>query len=137
MVKLIEEFRRGWHGISQPTPIFNVGFAAACLALSTAARWGFALIRPDVFFTPYIPAVFFATALGGARIRIMTALASGALGLAVNFSNCMADSARFALLVIFWAVCRLTIWVVEHYRSIASNQRRIEKRLIQEEEYRK
>ena len=34
-------------------------------------------------------------------------------------------------------VCGLTIWGVEHYRSIASQQREISKRLIREEEYRK
>jgi hypothetical protein len=62
MKKLIDEFRRGWQGISQPSPLFSAGFAICCLALATAARWGLALIRPDVFFTPYLPAVFFATA---------------------------------------------------------------------------
>ena len=40
-------------------------------------------------------------------------------------------------LVIYLIVCGLTIWGVEHYRSIASQQREISKRLIQEEEYRK
>jgi two-component sensor histidine kinase len=137
MAKLIDEFRRGWLGISQPSPLFGVGFAAACIVLATAARWLLSLIRPDVFFTPYIPAVFFATAFGGARIGIVTALASGALGVSVNFGDTRADSARFALLVIFWAVGGLTIWGVQHYRSIASDQRAISKRLIQEEEYRK
>ena len=34
-------------------------------------------------------------------------------------------------------MCGLTIWGVEHYRSIASQQREISKRLIREEEYRK
>jgi two-component sensor histidine kinase len=137
MTKMIDEFRRGWLGISQPSPLFSLGFAAACVALATATRWLLSLIRPDVFFTPYIPAVFFATAFGGTRIGIVTALASGALGVAVNFGDTTADSARFALLVISWAVCGLTIWGVEHYRSIVSDQREISKRLIQEEEYRK
>src|ERR1700730_3167937 len=127
MVKLIEEFRRGWHGISQPTPIFNVGFAAACLALSTAARWCFALIRPDIFFTPYIPAVFFASALGGLRAGIATAVAGGALGILVDFGDSRADPARIALLAVYLAVCALTIWGVEHYRAILSQQRRIAK----------
>jgi two-component sensor histidine kinase len=137
MVKLIDEFRRGWRGISQPSPLFGIGFAVSCLALSTAARWCLALIRPDVFFTPYIPAVFFATAFGGVRVGIVTALAGGALGTAVNFSNAEADVARLALMAIYLIVCGLTIWGIEHYRSIASNQRDIAKRLIQEEEYRK
>jgi two-component sensor histidine kinase len=137
MVKLIDEFRRGWYGISQPSPLFSIGFAVSCLALSTAARWCLALIRPDVFFTPYIPAVFFATAFGGVRIGVVTALAGGALGAAVNFSNGEADVARLALMAIYLMVCGLTIWGIEHYRSLALNQRQIAKRLIQEEEYRK
>ena len=51
-MKLFDEFRRGWQGISQPSPLFGIGFAASCLALGTAARWGFSLIRPDIYFTP-------------------------------------------------------------------------------------
>ncbi|MBN8992263.1 MAG: sensor histidine kinase [Rhizobiales bacterium] len=137
MTKLIDEFRHGWQGISQPSPLFSMGFAICCLGLATGARWGLAQIRPDVFFTPYFPAVFFATAFGGLRIGIATALAGGVLGVAVNFSNAVADSARLALLLMFWAVCGLTIWGVEHYRTIVAQQRLIAKRLIEEEEYRK
>jgi two-component sensor histidine kinase len=137
MMKLIDEFRRGWQGISQPSALFGAGFAGCCLALATAARWGLAQIRPDVFFTPYIPAVFFATAFGGFRIGIATALASGALGVGVNFSAAEVDTARFALLLIFWAVCGITVWGVEHYRTMVAQQRQIAKRLIEEEEYRK
>jgi two-component sensor histidine kinase len=137
MAKLIDQFRLAWQGIAQPSPLFIAGFAAFCLALSTAARWCLAMIRPDVFFTPYFPAVFFATAFGGLRIGVVTALASGALGVTVNFSDTTADSARIALLLIFWTVCGLTIWGVEHYRSIVAQQRQIAKHLISEEEYRK
>ncbi|SIO11398.1 Two-component sensor histidine kinase, contains HisKA and HATPase domains [Bradyrhizobium erythrophlei] len=137
MMKLIDEFRRGWQGISQPSALFGAGFAGCCLALATAARWGLAQIRPDVFFTPYIPAVFFATAFGGFRIGIATALASGALGVSVNFGAAEVDTARFALLLIFWAVCGITVWGVEHYRTMVAQQRQIAKRLIEEEEYRK
>jgi two-component sensor histidine kinase len=136
-MKLIDEFRRGWQGLSQPTASFSAGFAIACLALATVARWGLAQIRPDVFFTPYFPAVFFATAFGGFRIGILTAIAAGALGVTVNFGDAAVDPARFALLVIFWLVSALTIWGVEHYRTIGAQQRKIAKRLIQEEEYRK
>jgi two-component sensor histidine kinase len=137
MRKLIDEFRRGWQGISQPSPLFSTGFAVFCLALATVARWGLAQLRPDVFFTPYFPAVFFATAVGGSRIGVGAAIASGMLGVIINFSGALADSARFALLLIFWAVCGLTIWGVEHYRTIVAQQRDISKRLIEEEEYRK
>jgi two-component sensor histidine kinase len=137
MTKLIDEFRRGWQGISQPSPLFSAGFAVFCLALATVARWGLAQLRPDVFFTPYFPAVFFATAVGGSRAGIGAAVASGMLGVIINFSGTLADTARFALLLIFWAVCGLTIWGVEHYRTIVAQQREISKRLIEEEEYRK
>lgn len=137
MVKLIEEFRRGWQGISQPSPLFSIGFAVACIGSSTLVRWCLSLIRPDVFFTPYFPAVFFATAFGGVRIGVSTALAGGALGLAVNFGASPVDSARLALFLIYLAVCGLTIWGVEHYRSIVARQRKISERLIHEEKYRK
>jgi two-component sensor histidine kinase len=137
MTKLIDEFRRGWQGISQPSPLFATGFAVFCLALATTVRWGLAQIRPDVFFTPYFPAVFFATAVGGMRVGIGTAVAAGVLGVILNFSSAVADSARFALLLMFWAVCGLTIWGVEHYRTIVAQQREISRRLIEEEEYRK
>jgi two-component sensor histidine kinase len=137
MANLIDEFRRGWRGISQPELPFSIGFAILCLALATVGRWGLAVIRPDVFFTPYFPAVVFATVFGGIRIGVLTAIAAGALGVTVNFGDTTADSARVMLLVIFWAVCAVAIWGVEHYRSIAAQQQAISKRLIQEEEYRK
>ena len=137
MAKWIDEFRLGWRGISQPSPLFSIGFAVSCLALSTAARWGLSLIRPDIFFTPYFPAVVFATAFGGYRVGAVTALAGGALGMSVNFSAGTADLARLALMLVYLLVCGLTRWGVEHYRSIASQQREISGRLIREEEYRK
>jgi two-component sensor histidine kinase len=137
MAKLIDELRRGWQGTSQPSALFSIGFAVSCLAVATAARWSLSLIRPDIFFTPYIPAVFFATAFGGLRIGIVTALAGCALGVTVNFGDTLADFARLALMLLYLMVCGLTIWGIEHYRSIASQQRQIAKRLAQEEEYRK
>jgi two-component sensor histidine kinase len=114
-----------------------MGFAACCIALATLVRWCLALIRPDVFFTPYFPAVFFATAFGGFRIGILTAVVGGLLGVTVNFSDASTDFARFALLLIFEAVCGLTIWGVEHYRTVAAQQRKIARRLTEEETYRK
>src|SRR5262249_7088086 len=88
-------------------------------------------------FTPYIPAVFFATAVGGLRVGLLTAFAGGMLGVTLNFGPGTADFARVALLVIFWLVCGLTILGIEHYRAIAAQQHQISQRLIQEEEYRK
>jgi len=137
MSKLIDEFRRGWQGISRPPLALSLGFATLCLAASSLARFGLSTIRPDLFFTPYIPAVFFATAVGGLWIGIATALAGGVLGLTLNFGDSGVDSARLALLFIFWLICAFTIWGIDHYRAIAAQQRQISKRLIQEEEYRK
>ena len=137
MAKLIDEFRRGWQGTSLPSPLFSIGFAACCIVLSSIARGVLSLIRPDVFFTPYFPAVLFATAFGGFRIGILTALIGGMLGLTLNFGDGSVDFARLALLLIFLVVSGLTIWGVEHYRSVAAQQRKIAKRLIEEEEYRK
>jgi two-component sensor histidine kinase len=137
MAKWIDEFRRSWQGFSQPSPLFSIGFAACCLVLATLARWCLALLRPDVFFTPYFPAVFFAAAFGGLRIGIATALIGGTLGIALNFNGTSIDSARIVLFVIFLLVCSLTLWGIEHYRVVAIRQRDIAKRLIQEEEYRK
>src|SRR5256885_14078472 len=100
MVKWIDELRRGWHGTSQPSTLFKIGFALSCLAMATAARWCLALIRPDVFFTPYFPAVFFATAFGGLRVGIATALAGGAVGVAVYFGGGAGEFGKLALAVI-------------------------------------
>src|SRR3977135_2088148 len=128
MVKLIDEFRRGWQGTSQPSPLFSIGFAVSCLALATAARWCLSLIRPDVFFTPYYPAVFFATAFGGFRIGILTALVAAIFGLLMCVDGGSVDFSRLALLVIFLILSSLTIWGAEHYRSVAAQQREIAKR---------
>ncbi len=137
MSKLVDEFRRGWLGISRPPVALSLGFAALCLAASSIARFGLSLIRPDIFFTPYVPAVFFATAIGGLQVGLLTAFAGGVLGVSLDFGGGPVDPARIALLAIFWLVCAFTIWGIEHYRAIAAQQRQISKRLIQEEEYRK
>jgi two-component sensor histidine kinase len=136
--RLVDEFRQGWQGVSRPSLLFSVGFSVGCLALSTTARWLLAALRPDVYFTPYFPAVFFATALAGYRTGIVTALVGGGLGVAMNFGDVPSHFfPRLVLLLIYAIVCGLTIWGVEHYRLVASNQREIARRLIREEEYRK
>src|ERR1700759_1742575 len=72
MTRLFDEFRNSWQGISRPSLLFSAGFSVACIAVSTAARWFLSTLRPDVYFTPYFPAVFFATAIGGYRIGTVT-----------------------------------------------------------------
>src|SRR3978361_1534598 len=122
MVKLTDEFRSSWQGLSQPSRRFSAVVAVSGLALSTAARWIVAMIRPDIFFTPYIPAVILATAIGGLRVGTATALAGGALGVLVNFGPREPDSSRLALLLIYLVVCGLTICGIGHYREITSQQ---------------
>jgi two-component sensor histidine kinase len=115
----------------------GVGFAAFCVALATAARWGLSLIRPELAFAPYFPAVLFATAFGGFRIGLATAAMGGLLGIVMTFGEASADSTKAALLLIYVAVCGLIMWGAGHYRSIASHQREISRRLTEEETYRK
>jgi two-component sensor histidine kinase len=137
MVKWADELRRGWWGTSQPSPLFSAGFAACCIALATLARWGLSQIRPDVPFTPYLPAVFFATAFSGFRTGIATAVVGGVLAETVDFGGAPDGLPRMALLTIYMVVAGLTIWGVQHYRTIVAHHREISKRLIEEEEYRK
>jgi two-component sensor histidine kinase len=137
MAKLIDEFRKAWQGEATPSLGLSVAFAVACLLAATLARWGLAHVRPDIYFTPYFPAVLFAAAVGGLRIGVATALVGGVLGVIVNFGDAFADRARFVLLTLYWGVSALTIWGVEHYRTMLAEQRRISRRLIEEEEYRK
>lgn len=65
MGKLIDEFRKGWQGAAPPSLGLSISFAIVCLLAATLVRWGLAQVRPDIYFTPYFPAVFFAAALGG------------------------------------------------------------------------
>src|ERR1044072_9292596 len=101
MARWADEFRRGWQGISQPSLLLCLGFAAFCLAVATAARWGLSLIRPDHAIAPDFPAVLFATAFGGFRIGVVTAAVGGLLGAAVAFGEAPAESARSVLLLIY------------------------------------
>jgi two-component sensor histidine kinase len=137
MGKWAEEFRRGWQGNSQPSLLLGLGFAAFCLALATAARWGLSLIRSELAFAPYFPAVLFATAFGGFRIGLATMAAGGLLGIVVAFGEQPPDATRIALLLIYVLVSALIIWGADHYRSIASHHREISRRLTEEETYRK
>src|SRR5712671_7917435 len=137
MARWTDEFRRGWYGISQPSLLLGASFAVLCLALATAARWSLSLIRPELAFTLYFPAVLFATAFGGFRIGLATAVAGGVLGTVLAFGEPPADSAKVVLLLIYVAVSGLIIWGSQHYRSIASHHRQISKRLTEEETYRK
>src|SRR5260221_12902521 len=121
MVKLIDEFRRGWQGTSEPSPLFSIGFAASCLALATAARWGLSLIRPDVFFIPYFPAVFFVTAFSGYRLGVGSRSLGSAAGVKVHFREAPTAFAKQRSLSIHAAQISLT-------RSGGGQYRRVDRR---------
>jgi len=137
MASWADEFRQGWRGISQPSLLLGAGFAVLCLALATAARWSLSLIRPELAFSLYFPAVLFATAFGafphwpchrGRRRRARHR--PGIRGVSGRFC-------KMVLLLIYVVVSGLIIWGTQHYRSIASHHRQISKRLTEEETYRK
>ncbi|MGJ4880622.1 sensor histidine kinase [Bradyrhizobium sp. HKCCYLRH1073] len=137
MTRLIDDIKRIWRGEQQPSLTWSCMFAAMCLLAATAIRYGMAHLRPDVFFTPYLPAVFFATAMGGSGVGLATAIAGAALGLTLDFGGGPADGARLALMAMYMVVALLVIWGVDHYRRLAAKQREIARRLTQEEQYRK
>ncbi|MGY2931562.1 uncharacterized protein involved in response to NO [Bradyrhizobium sp. GM6.1] len=89
MGKLIDEFRKGWQGVAPPSLGLSLAFAVACLLVATLARWALAHVRPDVYFTPYFPAVFFAAAFGGFRIGIITALSGRRARRRREFRRCL------------------------------------------------
>ncbi|WP_257167979.1 sensor histidine kinase [Bradyrhizobium sp. SRS-191] len=137
MTRLIDDIKRVWRGEQQPSLTWSCLFAAICLIAATAIRYGMAHLRPDVFFTPYMPAVFFATAMGGSGVGLATAILGAALGLTLDFGGGPADGARLALMTMYLTVAGLVIWGVNHYRSLAGKQREIARRLTEEEQYRK
>ncbi len=138
MVKLIDEFRRGWQGISQPSPLFSIGFAASLpCAVDRGAVGSFADPAGRVLHP-----VFSGRVLCHRVRRLPDRNRDGACRRARSASPSISATRRpisqgWRCWSIYLIVCGLTIWGIEHYRSIASQQREISKRLIQEEEYRK
>lgn len=137
MKRLIDDIKRTWRGELQPPLAWSCMFAATCLLVATVARFGMAYLRPDVFFTPYIPAVFFATAMGGSTVGLVTAVVGAALGMTLDFGGGPVDLARVALMTMYLTVAALVVWGVNHYRSLGAKQREIARRLTEEEQYRK
>ncbi|MGJ5175308.1 sensor histidine kinase [Bradyrhizobium oligotrophicum] len=137
MTRLIDDIDRIWRGELQPSLAWSCIFATMCLLVTTAVRYGMAQLRPDVFFTPYTAAVFFATAMSGSAIGLATAILGAALGLMIDFGGGPVDGARLTLMLMYLAVSALVIWGVDHYRCLAGKQRAVARRLIEEEQYRK
>ncbi|WP_315831033.1 sensor histidine kinase [Bradyrhizobium prioriisuperbiae] len=136
-MKWVDELLGSWRGTAEPSAPLIWGFAAACLAASTLIRWGISSLRPDITFTPYFPAVLFATLLGGFRAGVATTIAGACLGYIVHFGDAPSGGAKVALLLIYAAVCALIIWALTHYRTVVGHYRQIADKLATEESYRK
>lgn len=136
MMKWTEEFRRGWQGISEPPLALRFALVVVCLTASTAFRFGISLLRPDVPYSPYLPAVFVAAAVGGTRAGIATAVGGAALGLILDFGEAPHRLAAAAIVAVYLVIAALVIWGVRHYRSLVRHHRELTDRLIGEERYR-
>jgi two-component sensor histidine kinase len=130
------QFRQVWRGEGEADPVIRAGFAAVCLALATAARWGISQIRADIPFSFYFPAVLLTTVFGGVWAGVSTALIGALLSYAFDFAGAPTGSAWSALLAVYVVVCGLTIWAAQHYRSIALYYRNLSDQLRREEAYR-
>lgn len=85
MSKWLTEFRGGWRGTSDPSPVLGAGFALVCLLGGIGLRWIVALFRPDPPFSLYVAALIFASVFGGPRVGVATLFAGGLLGFLLNF----------------------------------------------------
>jgi two-component sensor histidine kinase len=133
----LQQFKQVWTGQREAPAGASYGFAIGCLALATAARWGISHIRADVPFSVYLPAVLLTTAFGGVRVGVWTSIFGAVLGYTVDFEDAPTGAARIALLAIYLVVASLSVWVAQHYRSIALYYRDSSARLQKEEDYRK
>ncbi len=137
-MKWIDEFRDGWRGRNEPSIALKISFSAFCLLVATLVRFGFSLIRnSDVPFSPYYPAILFATIFGGVRMGALTAAIGGVSGLAVNFGGPLDGPAKVSLFVIYVIVSGIVVWGAEHHRLIAFHYRTLSKKLTDEEDFRK
>ena len=136
MTEWTEEFRRGLQGISEPPAILSFGLAAVCLILSTAFRFGISLLRPDIPYGLYLPAVVAAAVFGGTRAGIATAIGGAALGLTLDFGGSPRGLAAAVLVAVYFFVAALIIWGARQYRLLVAHHRELSSRLGEEERYR-
>jgi two-component sensor histidine kinase len=136
-MKWTDEFLAAWRSASAPSWPVKYGFAVVCILAATAFRWGMSLLRPDLPFTPQIPAVVLATVLGGVAPGLVACFAGAALGYLLDFGESPAEGPKLALLAIYVVVCVVIIWGIERHRALVVRNQAISDRLIAEEKYRK
>ncbi len=136
MAKWIEEFRRGWQGVSEPPSVLGFSLAAVCLMLATAFRFGISLLHVDAPYGAYLPAVFAAAAFGGERAGIAAAIGGAALGLTLNFGEAPQAMAAVILMAVYFAVAALIILGACRHRSLVVHHRKLTTELEKEQRYR-
>ncbi|EAQ37370.1 HWE histidine kinase [Nitrobacter sp. Nb-311A] len=136
MAKWIEEFRRGWQGISEPPAVLGFGLAAVCLMLATVFRFGISHLHADVPYSAYLPAVFAAAAFGGERAGIAAAIGGAALGLLLDFGEAPRVMAALILMAVYFVVAALIILGVRRHRSLVAHHRELATELEKEQRYR-
>jgi two-component sensor histidine kinase len=136
-MKWVNEFLNAWRGRSDPSFALKMAFSAFCLVEATLLRFGFSLVHSDVAFSPYYPAILFATFFGGIWTGIITAILGGVLGFALDFGEPVLSTTKASLLPLYAIVSGLAVWGAEHHRLIVSHYRSLSQKLVDEEAYRK
>lgn len=129
------DFRSAWRGGTAPLHLVIL-FGALCLLVCTGIRAGISQLRPDLPFSPYVPATILVTMFAGVRPGAITAFIGAVLGFVLDFGP-SSHAATLPLLAIYTTISSIVIWGIEHYRSMAKQNHEISARLIAEEKYRK
>jgi two-component sensor histidine kinase len=119
-----------------PSAIVGFTLAGSCLILATALRFGISLLRPDVPYSPYLPAVLVAAMFGGARAGIAAAIGGVALALMLDFGGAPRGLSAAVLVGVYFIVAPVVILGVQRYRSLAADRRELTIRLGKEQRYR-
>jgi hypothetical protein len=106
----VNEFLNGWRGRSDPSFALKMAFSAFCLVEATLLRFAFYLIQGDVAFSPYYPAILFATFFGGVWSGIITAIFGGVLGFGLDFGEPVSSTVKTSLLSLYAIGSGLAVW---------------------------
>lgn len=131
----LRDNRSAWRGGTSPLHLVIL-FGALCLLVCTGIRAGISQLRPDLPFSPYVPAIVLVTMFAGVRSGIVTAVVGAILGFVLSFGP-SSQAATLPLLAIYIIISSIVIWGIQHYRSMAKQNHEITARLIAEEKYRK
>ena len=132
-MKLARDFKAAWRGTTPSTSLVIL-FGVLCLLVCTGFRWTVSNLRPDTPFTPYVPAIILLTMFAGVRAGIATAASGAFLGYFLDFGS---FSEAPPLLLIYLIISGIVVWGIQHYRTIAMQNRKVTARLIEEESHRK